>query len=168
MKIRSGDIVRWHGDLCRVGTEIDDDNVAIGQRVVPRSELTFFKRDWVSARVTSWLHMKVEVRSAYLRNELKRHFEHFTEQFISEMPGNLHVFDEVLREIIKLKNAGQEHYSMRTIIEVLRHESAIHANDEHFKINNNIAPPLARLVMLMFPELDGFFAVREAPARSAA
>jgi len=51
---------------------------------------------------------------------------------------------------------------MRTIIEVLRHNSIIRQRgDKVFKINDHCAPDLARLMMILFPaELGGFFEVR--------
>jgi hypothetical protein len=54
----------------------------------------------------------------------------------------------------------REHYSARTIIEVIRHNSALEDEDKHFKINNNMAKPLAQISMYMFPTLNGLFEIR--------
>jgi len=52
------------------------------------------------------------------------------------------------------------HYAARTIIEVLRHNDMIADNDPDYKINNNIAPFLAKISMLMFPALNALFSTR--------
>ena len=54
----------------------------------------------------------------------------------------------------------REHYSARTIIEVLRHNSLIEDNDPDYKIDNNITPLMARISMAMFPALNGLFETR--------
>jgi len=54
----------------------------------------------------------------------------------------------------------RNHYSARTIIEVMRHNSMLEDGDKTFKINNMIGTPLARISMEMFPALNGFFETR--------
>lgn len=55
---------------------------------------------------------------------------------------------------------GRDHYSARTIIEFLRHESAIREKSSSFKLSDWWTPDLARLYMLLRPERDGFFELR--------
>ena len=52
------------------------------------------------------------------------------------------------------------HYSARTILEVLRHESAVSDAGEPWKINDHATPDLARLYMLFHPQRAGFFELR--------
>lgn len=68
-----------------------------------------------------------------------------------------------------LIRARRTHYSARTIVEVLRHESALAESGGDFKLNNNHAPDLARLYLLTHPDALGFFETRvpEASERSA-
>lgn len=54
-----------------------------------------------------------------------------------------------------------QHYSARTIIEVMRYESHIRDTGGDFKINNNCAPAFARLYAELYPQRAGFFEIRE-------
>ena len=47
---------------------------------------------------------------------------------------------------------GRRHYSARTIIEFIRHETNVRQLDTDFKINNSYVPDLARLYGLLHPE----------------
>lgn len=61
------------------------------------------------------------------------------------------------------------HYSARTIGEYIRHETAMaEVEPSDFKINNNRFPDLARLYLILKPERDGFFELREQGERAAA
>lgn len=56
---------------------------------------------------------------------------------------------------------GRRHYSARTIIEFIRHETSLaDASDLAYKINNNVVPKLARLYLRIYPERDGLFELR--------
>lgn len=81
---------------------------------------------------------------------------HKLRQYHSE---NLPVFLTFESEALKLAETGRQHYSARTIIEFLRHQTAVRGNDE-FKINNNMAPYYARLFEYRHPEYTGFFEKR--------
>lgn len=54
----------------------------------------------------------------------------------------------------------RNHYSARTIAEVIRHDTAIGEIGGDYKINNNFIPDLARLFALMNPKRAGLFAFR--------
>lgn len=90
-----------------------------------------------------------------------RHRELFTEEFLSYLPENLHVWGRFEDEAYQVWLTGRKHYSARTIIEVIRHNSLISDNDGEFKINNNNAPDFSRLLMLKYPQMDGFFETRK-------
>lgn len=47
---------------------------------------------------------------------------------------------------------GREHYSARTIVEVLRHHSVLNDTSTAFKINDHAAPDLARAFVVMHPQ----------------
>ena len=51
-------------------------------------------------------------------------------------------------------------FGAKAILEILRWESMVSEADITFKINNNRAPDLARLVMDCKPELKGYFQIR--------
>lgn len=66
-----------------------------------------------------------------------------------------------IREALRVKRAGRDHYSARTIFHVLRHHSAIDGRPEDsWKVNNNASRSFALVAMADVPELAGFFATR--------
>jgi hypothetical protein len=87
------------------------------------------------------------------------HADWFRNDDLDWVTRNYHVWEAFEREANKIWDRGRRHYSARTIIEVLRHESALREeeNEHGWKINNDSAPSLARLYMLMYPERFGFF-----------
>ena len=62
---------------------------------------------------------------------------------------------------LELKRLGHVRYSMKGIFEALRWETRHSTNDFGLKINNNYTAFAARDLMQLYPELDGFFALRE-------
>ena len=95
-----------------------------------------------------------------LREILQAHAEQFRADFPAWLEENGHVWARFCREADKLRAIGRKHYSARTIIEVLRHESALTDSDPMFRLNNNHAPDLARLYRLTHAGAEGFFEVR--------
>lgn len=76
------------------------------------------------------------------------------------------VFDRFRSKARELLSAGHEHYSARTIFEVLRWESDLNPNrDGGFKIDNTFIPKFARKLIEQYPEFEGFFELRS-PARA--
>lgn len=75
------------------------------------------------------------------------------------------------KEANRVWNRGRRHYAARTIIEWLRHETALQEGPpSEFKINGNYVPDLARLYLVFHPERDGFFELRhigDSEARAA-
>jgi hypothetical protein len=62
---------------------------------------------------------------------------------------------------LELKRLGHERYSMKGIFEALRWETRYSTNDLGLKVNNNYTAFAARDLMNQYPELEGFFALRE-------
>jgi len=77
--------------------------------------------------------------------------ERFTPEFLAYLPDNLHVYDAFEREALRIVNRGRTHYSARTIIEVLRHNSALAEHGGPFKLSDWHTPYLARLFVLVNP-----------------
>ena len=73
---------------------------------------------------------------------------------------------EVYRGFVELakdaKARGWEHWAAKGVIEVLRWQTRLRTNDPQFKINNNLAPAMARRAMKKNPDLAGFFRTRQA------
>lgn len=72
---------------------------------------------------------------------------------------NYEIWKRFVAEADKLRALGRPHYSARTIIEYLRHETMLRDGTE-YKVNNNAAPSLARLYMAV-RGCPGFFELRE-------
>lgn len=75
------------------------------------------------------------------------------------------VFKELVVRALKLKHAGWRHYSHKAIIETIRYDQAIKVGpDGGFKVNDHYASRMAREAMAMYPDLAGFFEIRELKA----
>ena len=66
---------------------------------------------------------------------------------------------------IELKRRGHARYSIDGIFHILRWETGLSTGDLSLKVNNNHTALAARDLMADYPELDGFFQVRERKAR---
>lgn len=84
----------------------------------------------------------------------------FRDGFLPWLAENAHVWIAFEREANRVWNRGRRHYSARTLLEYLRHESALAEAGGEWKLNNNVAPDLARLYGLAHPERAGFFETR--------
>lgn len=76
------------------------------------------------------------------------------------LEANLELWERFEAQANRIYERGRAHYSARTIIEWMRHETSARELDGEFKINGNFVPDLARLYGLMYPERDGFFEMR--------
>ena len=88
----------------------------------------------------------------------------FTDEFMAYLPENLHVFAAFEREAMRIVARGWKHYSARTIVEVMRHNSAVAEAAGEFKLCNRKTPYLARLFALLHPAHADLFEFREAKA----
>ena len=84
----------------------------------------------------------------------------FRADFREWLVENWHVYQEFERRALCLWRAGRRHYGARSIYETMRYDCAIGELGSEFKLNNNAAPSLARLWMMMHPEAKGFFETR--------
>lgn len=106
--------------------------------------------------------MSTEHRTALLTAHT--HIATFTTEFLAWLPENLHVFAAFEAEALAIARRGIRHYSARTIIEVLRHHSALHQAGGAWKLCDRKTPYLARLFALLHPQHAGLFEFREAKA----
>lgn len=93
----------------------------------------------------------------------RMHAEQFTQEFLVYVESNVHVYAAFEREALAIARR-RPHYSARTIVEVLRHNSALQEAGGPWKLNDWHTPYLARLFALMHPEHAGLFEFREARA----
>lgn len=87
----------------------------------------------------------------------------FPDDFIEWLPNNLHIWRAFCHEATLAYRRGYEHYSSRTIVEFLRHHTAVRENSlpgMAFKINDHTIPYLGRLFDLAQPDMAGLFEYR--------
>jgi hypothetical protein len=87
--------------------------------------------------------------------------------FAAYLEENMVVVVRCIREA-KAVRVRHHHYSMRTIVEFIRHQTKTYEAASQFKINNNMAPDIARLAMLLVTELEGMFELRSNELRDLA
>lgn len=83
-------------------------------------------------------------------------------QFHQDNPD---VYAELAALAKQLKARGHEHYGIGALFEVVRFHRHIETTDTEFKLNNNHRALYARLLMLLEPDLEGFFSTRERSPR---
>lgn len=80
------------------------------------------------------------------------------ETYVRENPKVWEAFKHFTLEAAR---AGRTHFSARTVIERVRWDTMLKENGcGEFKINNNVAPKLARRFMSRYPGYEGFFRTR--------
>jgi len=85
----------------------------------------------------------------------------FRSDFNAYLDKNFHVFEAFSWEADKIWARGRRHYSGRTIIEALRHESNLcETLYSDLKINDWYTPDLCRLYLSFNPDRVGFFELR--------
>jgi len=94
----------------------------------------------------------------------KLHADEFRADFPEWLRANHPIYAEFERQAMNIA-ARRDRYSARTILEVMRHNSALSENGGHFKLNNNRAPCMARLFSITHPEHAGFFQLRDSDMR---
>lgn len=85
-----------------------------------------------------------------------------SKEFMHWLPDNLHIWDAFVAQAMLLVKRGRSHYSAYTIVEFLRHHSAVSETGPglEWKINNNVRPYLPRLFDAAYPQHAGLFEYR--------
>lgn len=90
----------------------------------------------------------------------------YRDDFILWLSENPHIWRAFAGKVIEARKfEHRSRFSSRAIIEVLRWETMLQDADATFKINNNYAADLSRLVMDCKPELVGYFRVNNSSIR---
>jgi len=85
----------------------------------------------------------------------------YRKDFIAWFPLNMHVIEAFERYAIELKRNGKrEYYSIKALLERLRRDSMLEDSALDYKLNNNHAACISRILMRLNPELDGMFQLR--------
>ena len=88
----------------------------------------------------------------------------FRKDFKDWLIANWHIWKVFEREANRMAKRGRDHYSARTIIHWIRHETCVAEKDGDFKVNNNYSPDLGRLWVCYHPDRADFFETRERKA----
>lgn len=105
-----------------------------------------------------WLARKDD---RFIEHIIQKNRGQFTDDFVKWIKVNYHIFGEFCKRAKQLKKAGRKSYGAKAIIEIVRYHTALRQKgDEAFKCNNDFTAYLARLSMLVYKDLDGFFDLR--------
>jgi len=75
--------------------------------------------------------------------------------------ANPHVMTNIANRALALKRRGIQHFGIAAIFESMRYDAAIKTGGDTYKLNNSYRAFYARQVMKSWPELEGFFELRE-------
>lgn len=103
---------------------------------------------------------KNDIRLARLLALVRGYSRKFPAGFDTWLESNLHVYLAFEVEALSVA-ARREHYSARTIIEFLRHHTLFAEAGDGWKLDNDMAPGLARLFAAAHPRHAGLFEFRE-------
>lgn len=81
-------------------------------------------------------------------------------KFIDYIQNNLNVWLEFEKMALNLIDKGHDHYSARTIVHVLRYQTHVGEFKSKYKINDHVSPMFARIFILIHPEHEGFFKIK--------
>ena len=85
------------------------------------------------------------------------------DEFIRFHRDNPEIYDLYVKYAFQLRDAGRENYGSKAIVERIRwHVNVETQSKDEFKINNNHTAYYARMVMMDYPELKGYFRIRSA------
>lgn len=84
----------------------------------------------------------------------------YRDDFSDWLLANGHIWSAFAAKAHQIWERGRRHYSARTIVEVLRHESTLAEIGGEWKINGNYVPDLARLYQDTFPDRASLFETR--------
>lgn len=93
----------------------------------------------------------------------------YPDGFWEWLAENEHIYREFVKLARQGKDRGMKTWSARSIVEVMRWQTALRQRgDDSLKINDHAVPGLARLAMAREPDLEGFFRTRTPPGKDEA
>jgi hypothetical protein len=93
-------------------------------------------------------------------NVANENADKLSKEFLIWLPDNLHIWNAFVDQTMRIIRRGYAHYSSYTIVEFLRHHSALEEKASEWKINNNVRPYLPRLFDLVYPQHVGLWEYR--------
>lgn len=108
-------------------------------------------------------------RRAYVMRMVEGQPWRFREDFPAWLAMNFTIWEKFEAQANLVYGNGRRHYGARRIGEWLRHETAAKEQPEaDWKLNDHVWPDLARTYLMLYPERQGFFELRESPQRKDA
>lgn len=89
-----------------------------------------------------------------VETELDKRFAKFDEE-------NPRVYEKLVRMSFDLKKTGHTKIGIGMLFEVIRWQSMLKTVGDDYKLNNSYRSRYARKIMEDYPELRGFFEIRE-------
>ena len=102
--------------------------------------------------------MKLDDLPLFQNTEKKSKLAQAWDECKNKQPWLIPKLAEIAR---KLKKRGYTRYSISGLFHILRWETDDSTGDLGLKVNNNHQPFAARELMQLYPDLDGFFQLRE-------
>jgi hypothetical protein len=96
----------------------------------------------------------------YIENVVQNNGGHFSEGFQQWLEENWTIYLEFEAQAMRVVMQGRTHYSARTIVEYIRHQTLLAEAGGEFKINNNRVADLARLFAIRKPAHMNLFQYR--------
>jgi hypothetical protein len=86
-------------------------------------------------------------------DDLARFARYFRPGFLHWLERNEPIYQQFERQTLELIDAGWKHFAARTIVEEIRHYTRLReAGGCSFKINDHMAPDLARAFAVRYPQ----------------
>jgi hypothetical protein len=92
-----------------------------------------------------------------LKSIVRNNPDQFRSGFLDYAVDNWHLYEGFKERAFQMAATGRDHYSAKTIIQVLRFHSDLAEVDSEFKVNDKWAADFGRLFMLRHPNYQGFF-----------
>ena len=92
---------------------------------------------------------------------MRKSAEQLEKEFEDFHTANPHIWETIELYANKAISNGVKRWSMRSILEVIRWDSAISTSSRGYKVNDHLSPYYARHWNKVHPEYEGFFALRK-------
>ncbi len=108
----------------------------------------------------------MELEKATAMQTVKDSPELFHEDFPQWLDANYQIYDYFEKEALKFVGFGYSKIGAKMLIEQIRYRTKLkELGDGNWKINNSVAPDLARLFVTLHPQHANLFSFREMTGR---
>jgi len=90
-------------------------------------------------------------------SQLEISFDFGNEKFWKYHRENPQIYEAFKKVTLRAIQRGFKHFSAEAVFNVIRWETAVTANEDQFKVNNNFRSYYSRLFCIDYPEHKDFF-----------